>query len=103
MKERRYLIRPQAETDLDDHARAIAQDNLAAGLRLYDRAAATYKMLCDMPQMGVVYHTTKPDLIGMRYIPIKDYSRYLFFYKVDGQAIDIIRVLHDRMDRDGWL
>lgn len=56
-----------------------------------------------MPQMGVVYHTTKPDLSGVRYIPIKEYSRYLVFYKVDGQIVDIIRVLHDRMDKDGWL
>jgi toxin ParE1/3/4 len=103
MKKYRYQIRPQAEADLDDHARAIAQDNLGAALRLYDLAAQTYKMLCDMPQIGVVYHTTKPDLAGVRYIPIKEYSRYLIFYKADDQTLDIIRVLHDRMDRDGWL
>ena len=103
MQKHRYLIRPQAEADLDGHALAIARDNLEAALRLYDLAAQTYEMLCDMPQMGVVYHTTKPDLAGVRYIPIKEYSRYLVFYKADGQTIDIIRILHDRMDKDGWL
>lgn len=103
MKRNRYQIRPQAEVDLDGHARNIARDNLEAGLRLYGLAEETYQMLGDMPYMGAIYHTNKSELMGMRYIPIKEYSRYLVFYKPIDSGVDVIRVLHARMDKDGWL
>ncbi|WP_339864862.1 type II toxin-antitoxin system RelE/ParE family toxin [Paremcibacter congregatus] len=103
MRKYRLHIRPLAEADLDGHAAHIAQDNLEAGLMLYDRAAETYEMLRHMPQIGVIYHTTRPELMGLRYVPIKVFSRYLVFYKVTDETVDIIRVLHARMDKDGWL
>ncbi len=103
MRKYRIQIRPQAEADLDGHAYHIAQDNLEAGLGLYDQAARTYEMLREMPQIGVIYHTTKPELVGLRYVPVKAFSRYLVFYKFTDETVDIIRVLHARMDKDGWL
>ena len=103
MKKYRYQIQPQAEADLDAHARNIARDDLEAGLRLYDLAQETYEMLCDMPYRGVMHQTTRAELIGVRYLPIKEFSRYLVFYKVTDEVITIIRVLHARMDKDGWL
>ena len=103
MKTRHYCLRPQAEADLDGHARNIASDNLEAGLRFYDQAKETYEMLADMPKMGAIYHTGKSELMGIRYVPIKGFVRYLVFYKPINDGVDIISVLHDRMDRDGWL
>ena len=107
MKKRLYQIRPQAEADLDGHARTIVRDNLDAALRLYDLAEETYEMLGEMPYMGALHQTSKPELMGMRYAPIKEYSRYLVFYKPDDTSddtgVDIVRVLHARMDRGGWL
>ncbi len=103
MRKQAYLIRPQAEMDLDRHVHTIALDNLEAGLRLYDLAAETYEKLSDLPYLGVSYHTDKPELASIRYIAIKEYSRYLVFYKPTGQTVEIIRVLHARMDKDSWL
>jgi len=103
VKNCRYQIRPQAEADLDGHARVIARDILAAGPKLYDLAAQTYEMLAEMPYMGAIYHTTKPELTGLRCVPIKEFSRYLVFYKPANETVDIIRVFNDRMDKDGWL
>jgi len=102
VKRIRYQIRPQAEADLDGHAHNIARDNLEAGLRLYNLAEETYQMLGDMPYMGAIYHTNKSGLMGMRYMPIKGFSRYLVFYKPIDGSVDIIRVLHTRMDKDSW-
>ncbi|VAW04999.1 hypothetical protein MNBD_ALPHA01-1151 [hydrothermal vent metagenome] len=98
-----YRIRPQADADLDNHAQVIAGDNLEVALRLYDRAQETYEMLCEMPHMGVLHNSPKPELVAVRYLPIKDFLRYLVFYRITDRTIDIIRVLHSRMDRDGWL
>ena len=66
-------------------------------------ARETFEMLSEMPLMGGTYHTTRRDLMGVRYIPIKNYSRYLVSYKPGARTIDIIRVLHARMDKDSWL
>ena len=103
MKARHYCLRPQAGADLDGHARNIARDNLEAGLHLYNQAQETYQMLADMPKIGAIYHTGKSELMGIRYMPIKGFVRYLVFYKPIDDGVDIIRVLHDRLDRDGWL
>ncbi len=103
MKRNRYQIRPQAEADLDGHARNIARNNLEAGLRLYGLAEETYQLLGDTPYMGAIYHTNKSELMGIRYMPIKGFSRYLVFYKPEDNGVEIIRVLHARMDKDGWL
>ena len=103
MKKPGYQIRPQAEADLDGFARTIARDHLEAALRLYDLAEATYEMPGEMPYMGAILHTDKSALMGMRYVPIKEFPRYLIFYKPKENGVDIIRVLHARMDRDGWL
>ncbi len=74
MKRRLYQIRPQAEADLDGHARNIARNNLDAALRLYDLAEETYQMLGKMPYIGAIHHTARSELMGMRYAPIKEYS-----------------------------
>ena len=42
-------IRPQAERDLDECAAYIAQDNLAAALRLYDAVQQTCQNLLRRP------------------------------------------------------
>uniref|UniRef100_A0A2A4Z6S0 Plasmid stabilization protein n=1 Tax=OCS116 cluster bacterium TaxID=2030921 RepID=A0A2A4Z6S0_9PROT len=97
-----YKILPQAVIDLDNHAAFIAQDNLDAGLRLYDMAAITYEMICDMPNIGAIHETSKPNLLGMRLFAIKEYSRYLVYYKSINGFINIVRVLHVRTDRDKW-
>lgn len=103
MKKFRYRIRSRAEADLDGHARYIARDNLEAALLLYDQAEKTYEMLGGMPSMGALHQTSKSELMGLRYAPIKGFSRYLVFYQPKDYGVDIIRVPHARMDRDGWL
>ena len=103
MTKRRYRIRSQAEADLDGHARNIARDNLEAALSLYDRAEETYGMLGEMRHLGALHQTAKSELMGIRYAPIKGFPHYLIFYRPIDEGVDIIRVLHARMDRDGWL
>ena len=98
-----YRLRPQAEADLDAHARYIAENELDAALRLYDRTQVTLQMLADMPAMGTLYQTERAELLGIRFAPIKDYPRYLVFYRPEDGFIDVIRILHARVDKDRWL
>lgn len=103
MTARRYRIFPQAEADLDTHARTTALDHLDVGLRLYDRAEETYARLAEMPHTGALHQSEKIGLSGIRYLPIKESSRYLVLYRPTDDGVEIIRILHARMDKDTWL
>jgi len=103
VKEYSYRILKQAETDLDAHATYIAQDDLGAAIKLYDLAKQTYEMLSELPNIGIIHRTNKTELMGIRYMPIKQFSHYLVFYRSIDNRVDIIRVLHARTDRDNWL
>ncbi len=103
MKKYHYRIIKQAEKDLATHAQYIAHDDVNAAIKFYDLARQTYEMLSELPHVGAIHHTSKTELMGIRYMPIKQFSNYLVFYRQTDDGIDIIRVLHVRADKDGWL
>lgn len=90
-----YCVSPQAEKDLDELARYIAQDNVDAALRLYDMARATYETLAENPMIGNSYPALNAELVGLQFFPIRSFPKYLVFYVAsDHTDITVIRVLH---------
>ena len=82
-----------ADADLDDildyGIRAFGRDVAEAYLRLID---ATLARLSMFPEMGA----PRPDLRpGIRSVPVKEHRVY---YRFDGNAIGVVRVLHKAMD-----
>lgn len=95
-----YRLRPRAETDLDGYAHYIARDNLVAARRFYDRAQETFQMLADTPLMGTLHQAMRDKSSGLRFAPIKSYPNYLIYYRPKDGFIDVVRILHARMNRD---
>lgn len=95
----RCRIRPAADADLDHHASHIAEDNLEVALRFYDQARRTFDELAAMPRMGIPYPSDEPRLTGLRFFPIKTFPNHLVFYQPSAGGIEVIRVLHSRMDK----
>lgn len=95
----RCRIRPAADADLDNHARHITEDNLDAALRFYDQARRTFDDLAAMPGMGIPYPSDEPRLTGLRFFPIKTFPNHLVFYRPSADGIEVIRILHSRMDK----
>ena len=93
-----YNILPQAESDLDECAEYIAEDNLNAALRLYDCADETYKILADNPKMGEKYPSQNPLLWDVRFFPISKFKHYLAFYRPTDDGVEIIRVIQTSKD-----
>lgn len=89
-----YTIRPIAEQELDQYAQHIAEDNLSAGLRLYDAAEETYHNLADFPNMGEKYISSNPLLANVHYFPIKGFKNYFVFYQPSDNGIEIIRIIN---------
>lgn len=93
------LITPAAESDIINIWLYIARDNPGAADRTYQAAEDTFKMLADMPTIGTLYWTSHPQLKGLRFFPIKRFNNYIVYYKEIKDGIEIIRVLHSRMDK----
>lgn len=88
-----YIIRPQADFDLDECAGYIAKDNIDAAIGLYDSAEDTFNTLATFKEMGEAYTSHNPELKNVRFYPIKHYAKYLVFYIPFKSHIEIIRVL----------
>jgi toxin ParE1/3/4 len=94
----RVIIEPAADQDLRDQFDYIAQDSLDAALRFLDAASSTFEELVRMPGMGVPQQFTNPRLASIRRWPIRDFERYLIFYRETEDGIEVLRVLHSARD-----
>lgn len=97
MKLALFLL-PRAEADLDAHCAFIAQKSVEKALRFDDAAFASFERLCEMPLIGSERKFSNPALNGIRLWFVKDFEKYLIFYRVFGNYVEIIRVLHSAQE-----
>ena len=97
-KSRRLVIRPQADQDITEHARYIARDNVEAGLRFYEAAEETLQTLAAFSKMGRERKYRNPRLTGIRQWHVKDFEKYLIFYRTLSDGIEVVRVLRGERD-----
>jgi len=83
-----FRLLPAAETDIEEIAFYIAEDNPPAARRWLNNIIAKCRQLADMPEMGVARVDVRPDL---RMLPV---GNYLILYRRAGSNIEIVRVLH---------
>jgi toxin ParE1/3/4 len=90
----KVLKRPLAENDLEEIWWYIAQDDPDAADSFLDKIEACCQALAQFPQMG----RSRDELhAGLRSIPV---GRYLIFYLVIPDGIEVVRVLHGMLDID---
>ena len=94
----RVIVRAEAEADVDAIAAFIAQDNLTAALRFYDRVQETYDRLAVWPHIGSRRMARNPALAGLRSYPIRGYRDYIVFYLTAGDTVEILHVIHGARD-----
>jgi len=86
--------RPKAWEDVEGHAVSVG----SAGQIFLDRVHATVELLCSHPELGGVFETTNPKLIGIRAKLVTDFRRYVVFYQPHDDAIEVVRVLAGGLD-----
>ena len=88
-----FALRPKARADLDgiwDYTvQTWGRDQAKTYLRALNRA---FKTLARKPELGRLYDEV---YAGLRIYPS---GKHLIFYFVTDKDIDIVRVLHERMD-----
>ncbi|WP_199247175.1 type II toxin-antitoxin system RelE/ParE family toxin [[Phormidium] sp. ETS-05] len=95
--------RPQVIRDLIELATYIAQDNLDASDSFLAAAERTFQQLGKMPGMGKLCQFTQPTLADVRQQAIKGFQKYLVFYRITDNGVEIIRVIHGARDIEAIL
>ncbi|WP_027057933.1 type II toxin-antitoxin system RelE/ParE family toxin [Mesorhizobium loti] len=86
----RYRLLPQAVVDLESIGDYIAAHDPRAAVRLVDALERRWDLLTLHPFSGAPRDDIAP---GIRHLVVGD---YLTLYRVGGDAIEILRVLHGR-------
>jgi toxin ParE1/3/4 len=88
----RLIFSERAELDLIEIGNFIAADNPAAARRFVAHIEKHCRLLEDHPLLGRSRDDLLPEL---RSLP---YRRYVIFYRVSGDSVQIVRVLHGARD-----
>lgn len=90
-----YRTLPKADEDLIEGARWIRADNSQAARRFLDAAFAAFDRLAEFPESGPVARFKNRRLAGVRFCVLPPpFNRWLIFYRIIGDEIEIIRVLY---------
>lgn len=79
-----------AEQDLFETVEYIATDNPSAALQLADEFEQSILRLADFPLMGAIPKNRRLAVKGYRILIVSD---YLVFYVIDGETVEIRRII----------
>ena len=90
---KRFVLHPEAYTDIDDVWEYIAFDNIDAADRIREKIYNAIDSIVSFPNQG----HRRPDLATrpLRFVPVRD---YLIAYAPEEKPLLIIAVLHGRRD-----
>ena len=96
----RVVQTPESLADIALQADYYAQrENVALAQRFTDAVKATVRLLVVHPWIGKETDYTHPKLAGIRlFLVQKPFDKHLIFYRVCGDTLDIVRVVHGLRD-----
>ena len=94
----KVIRRDRALSDLADLALYIAQDNQEVADRFLDAVEEAVDRIAQLPYIGTAHPSSNPALLGLRRWPINGFEKYLIFYLVFEDTIDLVRILHSARD-----
>jgi toxin ParE1/3/4 len=96
--------RSKARQDLVEIFRYHTREaGLHVAQRFFAQAEATFTRLAGMPGLGTPYGHPHPALAEVRFFPVARFRKYIVFYRVVADGIEIVRVLHGARDIAGIL
>jgi toxin ParE1/3/4 len=91
----RIRQQPRAATDIADQAAwYITNTGPAVADRFVEAAERTAEALLATPGIGPVRAFKNPRLSGLRVFPVRGFAKHLVFYRVVGDGIELVRMLH---------
>jgi toxin ParE1/3/4 len=94
----RIVLERHAEEDFTGHVDYLAQERPAAALAFIAAMQQAFARLADMPEIGSPRAFRHPRLEGIRMWPVPQFRNYLIFYRVAGEDLQVLRLLHAAQD-----
>ena len=92
----KLLVRDEVVDDVESIKRYIATDNLDAANRFGPAVLAAWDVLLAFPYIG--RPRTFKRAAGVRSWRVPGFKNYLIFYRVKGEAVDVLAVLEGHRD-----
>ena len=90
-----YVAKPEVDEDLITHAKWIELDNPVAARRFLEAAFKSFEFLASFPEAGPKAQFKHDRLKEIRFWVLPPpFNRWLVFYRIEGDIVTIIRVLH---------
>jgi len=96
----KYFLSPEAFDDLDAISAYITADDPEAADRVVDSAYRACANLAAHPQLGPLRRFPDSDLPDIRFFVLTDFPKYLIFYRIAADGVEIVRILHSAQDID---
>ncbi|XVJ60500.1 MAG: type II toxin-antitoxin system RelE/ParE family toxin [Tepidisphaera sp.] len=90
-------LRPLVRRDIDRHVDFIATDRPETAERFAERVLETFSLLAGQPGIGAVWNSRSRTLRGLRRWPVVGFGKFLVFYFVRDDHVEIVRILHSAM------
>lgn len=96
----RVVQTPESLTDLALQADCYARkESVALAQRFIEAVKVTVRLLASHPRIGKEAGYSHPKLAGIRlYLVGRPFDKHLIFYRVSGDVLDIVRVIHGHRD-----
>lgn len=98
MKRLPIVFGHQAIEDLLDIVEYLAAENPTAAQAFREDLERSCAVLAEMPGIGMLRSFSHPQLADVRWWPLKRFEKYLVFYRVQEDALHIVRVVHGARD-----
>lgn len=93
-----FHISRKAEEDILGCMRYLLNKNPSLPARFLASFEETCKSLLDMPNMGKVRNFEYTALLNIREVPMREFKKYLIFYRENHGDIEVVRVIHGARD-----
>jgi len=94
----RAVILPRADLDQAEIYSYLAQQSAAIAHRFLDSVEQTIQGVCSTTTPGMPWLTTNPRLADLRWTKVTGFPNHLLFFRVAGEAVEFVRVLHGARD-----
>ena len=96
----RVVQTPESLADVALQADYYAQrENVALAQRFTNAVKNAVRLLASHPRIGKETDYSQPKLAGIRFFLVqKPFDKHLIFYRVCGQTLDIVRIVHGMRD-----
>jgi toxin ParE1/3/4 len=87
------IISIPARSDITKNYEYLSALNPSIALRFFDATRYSFAEIARNPEIGSLYKNNNPHLSDLRRWYVKGFKKYLIFYRIREESIEIVRLL----------